>query len=337
MYKLLFTFVLFLIFSQTNAYSHRILDSLFEAKAKELGLKKVTIKIVQGTDTTLNKIIELNQKGQQTSLGYSYTGKFQTSHFRYNEEGKRIEQINFKSKDTTNFSRRYEWKFIDSSHYFQLIYDQQNELIKRSRFNILKQGDTSLIHQYDYPHPLSEISQLTKTSRYINKADSLLQIEFIHYDNDEKIKNIEAYYKLFMDSESNMIVHYGSLFLNPGTVPNDEKLMEDFYTNPEKYYQLQLNGGFEYEIGEIYEIKKFNEKGQLIYQSSGNSQPFTTYLYQDDQLIEESHTGKSGFDNQLQVLETSSYIYLTNGLPERINTSMHDGRSKYTLFEYEFH
>ena len=271
-----------------------------------------------------------------------FKGKFDRHSFVYDSLNRRIRYRNYDREDTTVFYGETRWTYEDSMHYRKENY-YNNELESYTDYTYKVAEDTFWVIEDEYR--LKYKKQEHMVSRYRMVGDSLQISEFIDYNEKMEPKHIDTYYDLTRQLNNGYLKMAGVYRVKSDVWDQfyrDPELMKDYYTHPEKYIQMQLDGKFAFEYDEephTYEV--YNAKGQLI--QDGQWLMKKTFEYNEKgQLFRIIHWGEVDIDTDDSELYSglvekgyTYYEYDNKGFPVRVWSETPEGR-KTSVYYYSF-
>lgn len=313
-------------------------DTVITSRAKNLSLKEVVIKRMDlEQDTLLIKRFD-NQGNIIESLS-PLVGNTERIVYQFDTLQRKTRLVIYNNEDTTKIDSERKWYYKDSNHYTVEVFGENHRLYETTEFEITYHGDTAWVTEFETNHDFTTKDK--KVSRYTQVGDSLLVSEFITYTKEGELHGINAYYDLRKQNDVGQFVHTAGQYTISSKVwdnfHKDFDLLKDFYSNPAKYLQKQLNGEFPYEYDEFphtYEV--YNAQHQLI--QNGNWPFKELYEYNSNgQLVKKVIWGENWLnDNEIVPHEETIYEYDNNGLPKSI-TSKSIERNKTITYIYEYH
>lgn len=300
-----------------------LIDSLIRVHdVKEMRTDMRSISLVDDS-TYLIDISYFDERGNRIeSIAPGSRNRFERRIYRYDTLDRRTLFREYDKTDTTLFYSETKWVYQDSTHYRKERY-YEGELTSFTEYEIKTAPDTLWVIEEE--HLLEYDKSDRKVSRYRYLGDTLQISEFIHYNDSLKLSRVDTYYELRRDIDTGYLVMAGQYI-----VKSDEwhkfyasrELMRDYYANPDKYIQMQLDGEFEMEYHDdphTYQI--YNYQDQLVQDGYGIYK--STYAYnQKGQLIEITKWGEDREESYGPLVEThfTFYEYDDKGFPIKMVT-----------------
>lgn len=344
----IFIILLILHFVGQNVYSQadEMIDTLLNSKIKELGVREVTVWVRTKSsyhDTTqFNETKRYDRKGNRVEHFFPYGRGLERRVYKYDSLDRTVAFFRFDNKDTTKVISEKYWTFIDSAHTKTELYHLNHELYSREFSNVELDGDTVWFHhdKTEFPSKRREV----KATRYRVIGDTLAITEYIKYDDSLKLSKIDAYFKVTrQQSDSTFLYMEGQYILASEAFDDfhvDRELMIDYYRNPDKYLQMQLDGKFPYEYHPdpfIYRI--LDSRKRIIQDGVGWSK--VTFEYDDsNRLLKTVSWGmeEGEYYGPLIQTGTKTYYYREDGLPEKIvGENLKNGNLQEVILEYQFY
>lgn len=327
---LLFLFLRIIASAQEDPTKY-LIDSLVRAHhVKEMRIDEQTVSAI--LDTT--RWIETRSFDARGNKIQSLTPNWQGGYIKrinlYDSLNRRILYREYDEKDTTIFHNETKWVYTDSTHYRKESYHEGN-LTETNTYLIKTSGDTTWVTEDE--HSLTYNRRDHSVSRFRLIGDTLHISEYIEYDDSLRMKDIKAYYRVKRDLDTGYLFMSGTYIVQLGEweqfIGNDS-LIRDYYMNPDKYIQMQLDGKFAYEYDEEpHSYRLYNYKHQLL--QNGQYSSKSTYTYnKDGQLTMITRWGVPEYDyssNKILEIGHVFYEYNDKGLPIKVTTENASRRS----------
>jgi hypothetical protein len=314
---------LFLSFLVVHCFGHNgePMDSLIDAKAKAYQLKSLVIIHETGGMSYTHEIRRFDSEGNVIDRIMPSDGNQITRYaYRYDSLGRRTNFLWYNKEDTSKVISELKYFYVDSSFHYTERYDADGQL------------ETTVTHRDSVSKNIFWVEEIEKShasgretktvSRYSFFGDTLLVSEFIHFDRDGNMSDIDAYFHhTSVDSLGNRTETGGTYVIEPGSI--DDAAYIQFYRNPNELYQRQLDGEFKYTMGDVNEYKIYNAKGQLV-QDGFNYMGKQTFEYNsNNQLVTITDWNATDSEGTYTIVE--HFTYDERGLPVSIERKNQQG------------
>lgn len=293
------------------------------------------------SDTTyFMEILRFDQRGNRIeSIVPKSRNRFDRRVEAYDSLNRRVLFRDYDPEDTTHFHTEKIWIFQDSLNYRIETYSEGKK-VSYADISARSSKDTMWITQDEYN--LEYETHDRTVSRYRPVGDTMQISEHINFDNEMKLKGVDSYYQIVRTLDTGTLVMQGVWRVKESEwdeFHNDMDLMRDFYQNPEKYIQMQLDGKFEMELDEdpfIYQI--YNLKGQLV--QDGHVIFKQTFSYNvNGQLIQQIGWGilEGEEYGDLVPIHYTDYEYNELGLPFKVTeSSVKNNNKRIMMYTYTY-
>lgn len=325
---------IFISFFVTCCFGHNgePLDSLISAKAKEYQIKSLVITHESGDNIYVHEIKKFDKDGNVIDRIMPSGGSQCTRYgYRYDSFGRRTNFLWYDLEDTAKITSELKYIYVDSSLHYTEKYNEDRQLTETITYRDSSSKNSFWIVEIEKSHTSGR--ETKAISRYSFFGDTLLVSEFVNFDRDGNMRDIDAYFHhVTIDSLGNRIETGGTYIFAPGSV--DDEAQMQYYQNPNKLFQRQLDGEFEYTMGDINDYKIYNAKGQLV-QDGLNHMDKQTFEYNSkNQLIKIIHWSLTDSEGTYDVTEI--YTYDERGLPVSIEIkNLQSGTIEVYRFAYE--
>lgn len=323
-----------------------MIDTLLKSKIKELGVKEVTVMIRTKSafhDTTqFNETSRYDQRGNRVEHFFPYGRGLDRRRYEFDSLDRNVAFYRYDNKDTTKLTSEKYWTYIDSTHTKTELYHLNHELYSTELSEVEVRGDTLWFHHDKTEHPYNR--REVKSTRYRVIGDTLAITEYIKYNDSLKLSKIDAYYNVTRKQPDGTYLYMEGQYIISSEAFDDfhidRELMMDYYRNPDKYLQMQLDGKFPYEYHPdpfTYQILDSNKR--LIRDGVGWSK--VTFEYDDNnRLLKTVSWGQEEGEYYGPLIETGvkTFYYREDGLPEKIvGENVKNGNLHIVIYEYQFY
>lgn len=314
---------------------HHELDSIIKKKMPPLGLHQLTISWSEYESSPLTDIQRFDKTGKRIEHLF-FNGNNWTRHKEeFDGKDRRTAFSFFDEKDTSLLVTKHIYTYIDSLNYKDESFNFGTELSRTTLHQTKVAKDTFWVTEIETNAKGIQISK--SLSRYTLKGDSLTISEFVDFDKNGKMSDIDAYYQLGKKDKNGNVVYTSGIYdvVVDESLQNNQALYLDVVTNPEKYIQYQLDGKYPYTYSaEITSTYVYNAKGKLI--NSYDYGDKKKYYYNSlDQLIKIDFSSKIPGFNEEKVSE-QTFLYDSRGLPVKvIENRIQSGKIITYTFEFQ--
>jgi hypothetical protein len=332
------TITLLILLLNANLYAqpfHQELDSIIKKKMPPLGLHQLTINWSEYESTPLTDIQRFDKDGNRIEH-LSFNGNRWTRHKEeFNEKGRRTTFSFFDDQDTSLLVTKHVYTYIDSLNYTDESFNFGKELSRTTLHQTKVAKDTFWVTEIETSANNKHVSK--SLSRYTLKGDSLTISEFVHFDRNGKMSDIDAYYQLQKKDKNGNIVYTSGIYdvVVDESLHNDQALYMDVIKYPEKYIQYQLDGKFPYTYGEEVTSKHiYNSKGKIISSYDYGNRKMYSYNSRDQLIKIDSFSSPLG--SKEEKVSEQTFLYDSHGLPVKvIETRSQSGKTITYTFEYK--
>lgn len=316
-----------------------ILGELIRTKAKELEIESMCIKMYSSDKEYIHLIQLFDKNGNTIEFIQPFGNQIFRKKYKYDSLGRTTSFTYYNIEDSSKIDFEIKNYYIDSTKYIQEYYNNTGKLTRTttSTRSVDEQGR----EWYEDIRLYVDNQRKEKNlSRFTHIGDTLLISEYVKYDKEEKMNDIETTYQLIRkDSLGNLIKTSGDYLLKEefwNQFHITPELLKDYYQNKEKYIQHQLDGKYAYEYGEdIHSYKIINSKNLLIQDGYGIYKKIFEYNSQN-KLIKKVQYGTSEIKIGAQDEIVTHYKYYTNGLPKSITEqNLKSGKINEYIYTYK--
>lgn len=334
-------FLLLMVANLSMAHNGEGLDSLISAKAKENGVKSMTIKLkYTGTDHFhTHETKQFDKHGQVIEHLIPTSAGTDRRKVAYDSLGHRIHFFRYLEEDTTVLSSERYWFYTNSSLDREEFYGNNHVHLTTKTFEQRKNGDTVWITEVETDHKYAEVKK--SIARHINLGDSVLTTEFIKLNDEGKLGAIDCYYDRYQkDNLGNTVFTEGEYLVQEeafADLVKSPEFMRDYYQNPSKYLQKQLDGEYPFEFGSPFTYEIRSPGGKLLQAGYTRSNKSVYQYNSQNQLVKISSWGRMGIDGDNGINRETIYTYYPNGLPKALEErDLIEDRVNLYNFEYTY-
>ncbi len=311
----IFVCLFFLVAHSLFAHDGDMLNKLIRDKIKELQLSSVKVYLEYPDSIYFHEFIKFDSRGNRIEHVYPFGNGLERRTYQIDEQNRMVRSIEYDNADTSKAINEIRFIYIDSSQYsseYAMLGEKPFETKHHRTWEI---NDTMWSEEIEINVEFGSKSK--SLSRFTHIGDSLRISEFISFDDDGKMHDIAAYYTLNRTLDNgNTMVREGQYIIQSGAFENISP--QDYYSNPEKYLRMQLDGAFKYEYGDDILLQFiYDAEGKLIQEGYGM---FDMKTFEYDVANRPSKTNYWNYNdqNELVVVSTDTYEYDIRGLPEVI-------------------
>jgi len=338
-----FLLLVLTIISTCSAVAHNgeTIDSLLRHRMAENGLSIYTITIqYKGSEKVhIHEKKGIDAEGRITHWFLPKGGSSQRRLTTYDAEGRIATYTSFSSQDTSVVSFKHIYTYTDSVSYHKKCFNHKGELTSTFYYHTYTRGNKTHLAEREEKH-LYDKTELSET-RFYAVGDSLFITQYVDFDKEGKVADITSYYDLTQRTDTGAVLKTSGQYQlsydlfdedNPNAISP-----EDFYSDPQGFYERQLADEFSYELGDSHTYEIYNAKGLLIQDGYGIYKKTFTYNAKGELTEVVNWDRKSPFKNEgLIPAIVSTYEYDSRGLPIKLTEAYADGSEPTIyLFSYE--